>query len=108
MTYYNRKWDPTACCLKAIKETRLLERKVHFIFDTGTWCGSREWYVPVQGLPLPTPPYLNPHPTDNQGVGAFIDRGRGLHAERAVSSDSHLEINHQWSDQHHLDCFRYS
>ena len=33
---------------------------------------------------------------------------RGLLAETAVSSDGHLEVGHQWSDQHHLDCFRYS
>ena len=25
-----------------------------------------------------------------------------------VSSDSHLAIGRQWSDQHHLDCFKYS
>ena len=24
------------------------------------------------------------------------------------SSDSHLEIGHQWSDQHHVGCFKYS
>ena len=27
---------------------------------------------------------------------------------RTVSSAGHLEINHEWSDQHHSDCFRYS
>ena len=26
----------------------------------------------------------------------------GLHSATAVSSDSNLEIGHQWSDQHHL------
>ena len=34
---------------------------------------------------------------DNQGARAFIDRGKGLHAETAlmtVSSDSHREIGH--------------
>ena len=25
-----------------------------------------------------------------------------------VSSDSHLETGHRWSDLHYLDCFRYS
>ena len=25
-----------------------------------------------------------------------------------VSFDSSLEVGHQWSDQHHLDCFKYS
>ena len=51
--------------------------------------------------------WLHP-PTNNQGARAFIDRGRGLNAETIVSSDSILEIGHQWSDQGHLDCFRYS
>ena len=27
---------------------------------------------------------------------------------RAVSSDSHLEIGRRWSDQLHLECFKYS
>ena len=27
----------------------------------------------------------------------------GLHVKTVVSSDCHLEIGHQWSDQHHLD-----
>ena len=25
-----------------------------------------------------------------------------------VSFDGHLKIGHQWSDQHHLDCFKSS
>ena len=47
-------------------------------------------------------------PADKQWVRAFIDRERGLHAETAVSSGSHLEIGHAVYDQHHFDCFRYS
>ena len=31
-----------------------------------------------------------------------------LHDYSAVSSDSHLEVSHRWSGQHHLDCFWYS
>ena len=39
---------------------------------------------------------------------AVIDRigggwGWRLHVETAVSSDNHLETDHWWSDQHHLD-----
>ena len=48
----------------------------------------------------------------NQRAVAAIDRigrgwGCGLHVERAVSFDSHLETGHWWSDQHHLGCLRY-
>ena len=47
-------------------------------------------------------------PPDNQGTRAFIDREGATCRNNTVSSDSHLEIGHQWSDQRHLDCFRYS
>ena len=104
MTYYN------CLLLKSHWRARLLEMKVCFIFDAGTWCRGREGCVPAQRLTLPHYPThpTPPHPTDNQGGRVFMDRGRGLRAERAVSSGSHLEIGHQWSDQCHLDCFRYS
>ena len=36
-----------------------------------------------------------------------VGRGRGLHVE-TVSSDDHLEIGHQCSSQHQLDCFKFS
>ena len=92
------KWGLAARQSKANKECRLVERKVCFILDSGNrWWGGR---TPVQ---RPTPPSA-----DNQGARAFIDRRRGPHAETIVSSDRHLEIGHRWSDQHHLDCFRYS
>ena len=49
----------------------------------------------------------------DQRAVAVTDRigggwGWGLHVETAVSSDNHLETNHWWSDQHHLDYFRYN
>ena len=52
---------------------------------------------------LPTPqPY-------NQGARAVIDKGRGLHAETAESALTViLKLDMQWSDQCHLDCFRYN
>ena len=57
--------------------------------------------TPVQ---RPTPPS-----PDNQGARAFVDRGRGLHAETAQPALTViLKIGHRWSDQCHLDCFRYS
>ena len=48
-------------------------------------------------------------PTDNQGTKVFIDRERGYIADKStVSSNTHLEIGHQSSDQHPPDYFRYS
>ena len=36
------------------------------------------------------------------GARGLTEKGRGLRAARAVSSDSQFEVGHQWSDQHHL------
>ena len=48
-----------------------------------------------------------PHLADNQWARIFIDGGRGAtHRNGTVISDSRLEIGHQWSDQHRLDCFQ--
>ena len=47
-------------------------------------------------------------PTDNQWARAFIGCGKGLYEEITIISDSHLEIGHPRSDQHHLDCFECS
>ena len=52
-----------------------MERKVCFTLDAGGGGGGR---TPVLRL---TPP-----PIDNQGARAFIDGGRGLHAETAQSA----------------------
>ena len=41
------------------------------------------------------------------GEGGFYRQGEG-DAETAVWSDGHHEIGDQWSDQYHLDCFKYS
>ena len=63
---------------------------------------ATEWgvgWTSVQRL-TPSPP---PIP---QAAGEGFYRG-GLHAE-TVSSDSHLQIGHQCSDEHHLGCFRCS
>ena len=55
-------------------------------------------------------------PTDSQWARAFkgefqeiyIDRGRGLHAER-IQSDLRVILKFmQWSDQCHLDCLKYN
>ena len=48
-------------------------------------------------------------PTDNQGTRAFIGGWRGLHAETAQSALTViLKLIMWWSDQGHLDCFKYS
>ena len=31
-----------------------------------------------------------------------------MYINSTVSSDCHLEIGPEWSDQHHTDCFKYS
>ena len=52
---------------------------------------------------------LPPPTTDNQWVRALIDRARELHAETAQSALTViLKLIMQWSDQCHLDCFKYS
>ena len=75
----------------------LVERKVCFILETGSQ-GEQVLLVVQRLTPL----------TESWWARAFIDRGRGLHADNStVSSDSYLEIGHWWSDQHRLDCFKY-
>ena len=46
--------------------------------------------------------------SDNQWGNSLYRLREGLQLETAVSSDSHLEIEHQGSDQCHLDGFRCS
>ena len=46
---------------------------------------------------------------DDQGAGAFVDRGRRLHAETAQSALTvTLKLVMRWSDQRPLDCFKHS
>ena len=96
---YNRKWGPAARCSKASKETRLVKRKVCLIFYAGNWGESEGGgHLSKDLLSL----------TGNQWARAFIDRGRGLHAESAQSALTViLKLVMSWSDQHHLDCFEY-
>ena len=84
-----QKWGLTAHCFKASKEAKVVERKTCFTSEAGNpWSGAqgRGGQTRVQKQ---TPP-----PTDDQRARAFIDGRRGLPAEMAVSSDSHLEIGH--------------
>ena len=88
-------------CSKANKQARLVENKVCFISVAGTYV-VEGWQTAVR---RPTAP------TDKQRVKAFIDRVRDGGAtcrNSVVISNSHIQIGHWWSDQHYLECFRYS
>ena len=61
-------------------------------------CGRRGWGLEQSCCPLGA---LTAPGKPGRGWGC------GLHVERAVSFDSHLETGHWWSDQHHLGCLRY-
>ena len=85
VSYYNQKWVLSACRLKVGEEARLVERKVCFILDAGTWGGGRMDLLTIIGQ-------------------NFYRQRKGATCRNStVSSDSHLEIGHRWSDQHHLD-----
>ena len=54
-------------------------------------------------------PKANSPPTpDKQGMTAFINRIGVTSRNSTVIANSHFQIGHQWSDQHHLGCFRCS
>ena len=62
-----------------------MERKVCFILDAGTWGGGRVDLLIIIGQ-------------------SFYRQRKGATCRNStVSSDSHLEIGHRWSDQCHLD-----
>ena len=85
VSYYNQKWVLSACRLKVGEEARLVERKVCFILDAGTWGGGRMDLLTIIGQ-------------------NFYRQRKGATCRNStVSSDSHLEIGHRWSDQRHLD-----
>ena len=90
--YCNWKWGPAAHRSKANEEASLVEWKVCFISKASSWDGGG-----------PTPP-------NRQPVGkSFYRRREGATCRNStVSSGRHLETGHRWSDQHHLDCFKYS
>ena len=80
-----------------------MERKVCFLLDVSN---QRRRQTPVQG-PIPSPLL----PTTSSWAGAFIGRGRGLHAETARSA---LTVILKWSPvvcddcQYHVDCYKYN
>ena len=49
-----------------------------------------------------------PHNWQSVGKNFYRQREGAMCRNSTVSSDSHLETDHQWSDQSHLDCFKYN
>ena len=85
---------------KASKQARLVERKVCFISDAGNW--RRE------GGGRLLSKANSPTPDKAAGENVYKQRwGSGGTPRRnsTVISHSHLQIGHQWSDQHDLDHF---
>ena len=81
------KVGPAACHSEGNEEARLVERKVCFILDASTWGGGRMDLLITHGQSF------------------YRQREGAISRNSTVSSDSHLEICHQWSDQCHLFCF---
>ena len=80
----NWKQGPAALGSKPDKEAMLMERKVCFISDQHQGLGVGQTLI--QRL-TPFPPPTTPR---QSWAWAFIDRGRGLHTETAVSFDGHF------------------
>jgi len=94
-------WGPAACCSKANKQARLLERKDCYNSEACNWRGvvGKGWQTFVPALAT-------------SGARAFIDRDVGVRGSKCrkstVSSNGYLQIGHQWSDWHYLGGFRCS
>ena len=92
--YCYPKQGSTACCSKVNKEDRLVKRKVCFILDSGNQAGREDICLKADS------------PAPQSGHMSFYRQREGATCRNhTVSSDSHLEIGHQWSNQSHLDCF---
>ena len=55
-----------------------------------------------------TPPSPAPSTSHQWGRSFYRQQERATCRSSTVSPDSHLQIGHWWSDQHHLGCFKYS
>ena len=69
-----------------------LKKKVCFILDVSNKIGGGQ--MPVQRL--------------THTATLDRDKGGGYLQNNTVISDIHLQTGHPWSDQHHLDYFKYS
>ena len=95
----SQKWGLGARWSKASKEASLVESLLYFTCQQ-LERGRADSCPKVDSLPRPCHPHWQP-----------VDKGFYTQRERATyrnSSDSHPEICQQWSDQRHLDCFKYS
>ena len=88
-------------CSKANKQAGLNDVKESLLYFRRRQLGWGGWQTSVQRSSPPSAPYPR---IGNQWTGAFIDRsGEGaLCRNNTVSSDSHLQIDHQWSGQHYV------
>ena len=87
---------------KANKQASLVERKVCFISNAGSWGRGRVADI--------CPKADSPPPGNQLGKSSYRQSvgGRAICRNSTVISDSHLQIGHQWSDQRHLGCSRCS
>ena len=94
----NQKWGPVSHCSKDNKEARLVERKVCFILDASNRGRGR-----VDTCPKADSPTL----LTISGQECSRTEGGTPHRNNTVSSDCHLVIGPQRSEQHHPDCLKY-
>ena len=74
-----------------------MEKKVGFILDASNLGGRVDCPKTTSSL------------VTISELGLLWAEGVGyIQKNSTASSDSQLEIGPWWSDQHHLDCFRYS
>ena len=96
---WGRGSGPATCHSKASKQARLVETVLYF----------RCWQLEV-GRAVDICPKADPHPPagGDRSYRPGGGRGAGLCKSSTVVSNSHPQTDHQWSDQRHLVCFRYS
>ena len=86
---------------KANEEARLVERKVCFILDAGSWWGEGGH------LSKGKSPSLHP-PLTSAGKNFYRQREGATYRNITVSSNRYLKVGHWWSDHCHHVWFRYS
>ena len=94
-------WGLAAHHSKANKQAKLVERKV-CLFQMSETGGER--------VTDDCSKADSPHTGNQWGKMFYREKWRGVTTCRnsTVISDSHFQTGYQWSDQHHLGCFRYS
>ena len=92
-----------ACRFKANQQAGLVERKVGSISDVRNWGQGWVNICPKADSPIPPPR----EPVGQELLQTEVREGI-ICRNSTVSSDSPLQIGHQWGDQCHLDGFRYS